>query len=108
MRIFTLQEKRLVFEEFFRFIVTLRELKENNSFVSNHHVLKEPKEIKQVINNLDFTLTDAQMKTWNEIKKDMASEKVMNRLVQGDVGSGKTIVAILGLLTAALMVSRVF
>ena len=64
--------------------------------------MKEPKEIKQVINNLDFTLTDAQMKTWNEIKNDMASEKVMNRLVQGDVGSGKTIVAILGLLTAAL------
>ena len=99
---FHFARKRLVFEEFFRFIVTLRELKENNSFVSNHHVLKEPKEIKQVINNLDFTLTDAQMKTWNEIKNDMASEKVMNRLVQGDVGSGKTIVAILGLLTAAL------
>lgn len=99
---FIKSRKRLVFEEFFRFIITLRKLKENNDVSENKHVLTVPEEIDKVINNLGYTLTNAQLKTWDEIKKDISSKKVMNRLIQGDVGSGKTIVAILGLLTAAL------
>lgn len=99
---FVKSRKRLVFEEFFRFIITLRKLKENNDVSENKHVLTVPEEIDKVINNLGYTLTNAQLKTWDEIKKDISSKKVMNRLIQGDVGSGKTIVAILGLLTAAL------
>ncbi len=99
---FIVARKRLVFEEFFQFIITLRALKEKNEITSNHHILKEPKELERVINNLGFQLTDAQKKTWREIKADISSDKVMNRLIQGDVGSGKTIVAVLALLTAAL------
>lgn len=99
---FQVARKRLVFEEFFQFIITLRELKERTEVVSNRHILNEPKELKGIINNLGFQLTNAQIKTWQEIKKDIASDKVMNRLIQGDVGSGKTIVAVLALLTAAL------
>lgn len=99
---FVVARKRLVFEEFFHFIITLRALKEKNEVTSNHHVLEEPKELEEIINNLGFQLTNAQMKTWQEIKADISSDKVMNRLIQGDVGSGKTIVAVLALLTAAL------
>lgn len=99
---FLIARKRLVFEEFFQFIITLRELKEKNEITANQHILKEPKELKTVIENLGFQLTNAQRKTWQEIQKDISSDKVMNRLIQGDVGSGKTIVAVLALLTAAL------
>lgn len=99
---FLIARKRLVFEEFFQFIITLRELKEKNEITANKHILKEPKELKTVIENLGFQLTNAQRKTWQEIQKDISSDKVMNRLIQGDVGSGKTIVAVLALLTAAL------
>ena len=99
---FVVARKRLVFEEFFHFIITLRALKKKNEITSNHHVLEEPKELEEIINNLGFQLTNAQMKTWYEIKADISSDKVMNRLIQGDVGSGKTIVAVLALLTAAL------
>ncbi len=99
---FMIARKRLVFEEFFQFIITLRALKEKNEIIQNKHILNEPKELEHIINNLGFQLTNAQMKTWQEIKRDISSEKVMNRLIQGDVGSGKTIVAVLALLTVAL------
>lgn len=99
---FMIARKRLVFEEFFQFILTLRALKEKNEIIHNKHILNEPKELEHIIDNLGFQLTNAQMKTWQEIKHDISSDKVMNRLIQGDVGSGKTIVAVLALLTAAL------
>ena len=51
--------------------------------------------ILRVFNNLDFTLTNAQIRVLREIRSDLASNKPMNRLIQGDVGSGKTIVAVL-------------
>ena len=54
-----------------------------------------------VINNLGYQLTCAQMRTWKEIVADMTGEKVMARLVQGDVGSGKTIIAFLAMILAA-------
>lgn len=97
-----LARNRLIFDEFFYFIVTLRNLKEKNDITVNENKLEEPKEITDLINNLPFKLTNAQLRTWNEIKEDIASDRVMNRLVQGDVGSGKTILAVLLVLTAAL------
>ena len=53
-------------------------------------------------NNLPFTLTDAQKRVMKEIRKDLGSGKQMNRLLQGDVGSGKTLVACLVMLNVAL------
>ncbi|WP_302629609.1 ATP-dependent DNA helicase RecG [uncultured Eubacterium sp.] len=97
-----LARNRLIFDEFFYFIITLRNLKEKNDITVNENKLEEPKEITDLINNLPFKLTNAQLRTWNEIKEDIASDRVMNRLVQGDVGSGKTILAVLLVLTAAL------
>lgn len=94
--------KRLIFEEFFRFIIILRNLKENNKASKNTYILEEPKEVAQLIEHLPYKLTNAQLRTWNEIKEDMKSERVMNRLIQGDVGSGKTIIAVLALITAAM------
>ena len=94
--------KRLIFDEFFMFIYNIRNLKDKNTEIHNRHILEEPKEIKTLINNLPYELTNAQKRTWEEIKRDISSTKVMNRLIQGDVGSGKTIIAFFALITAAL------
>ncbi|MFQ9515259.1 MAG: ATP-dependent DNA helicase RecG [Eubacterium sp.] len=93
--------RRLIFEEFFKFIYNLRSLKESNEELENEHILVEPEEVRKLINSLPYQLTDAQKRTWEEIKSDIASKKTMNRLIQGDVGSGKTIIAIFALITAA-------
>ena len=94
--------KRLIFEEFFTFIYNLRCLKESNEELENKHILVEPEAVKALIESLPYELTGAQRRTWEEIKKDLRSKKIMNRLIQGDVGSGKTIIAIFALITAAL------
>lgn len=94
--------KRLIFDEFFMFIYNIRNLKDKNTEIHNRHILEEPKEVKILINNLPYELTNAQKRTWEEIKRDISSTKVMNRLIQGDVGSGKTIIAFFALITAAL------
>ena len=94
--------KRLIFDEFFMFIYNIRNLKDKNTEIHNRHILEEPKEVKTLINDLPYELTNAQKRTWAEIKRDISSTKVMNRLIQGDVGSGKTIIAFFALITAAL------
>ena len=94
--------KRLIFDEFFMFIYNIRNLKDKNTEIHNRHILEKPKEVKTLINDLPYELTNAQKRTWEEIKRDISSTKVMNRLIQGDVGSGKTIIAFFALITAAL------
>lgn len=89
---------RLVFDEFFLFIMALRQLKEKKEKANNAFALRKVDKVNELIEKLPYKLTNAQLKVWKEIEADMTSEKVMNRLVQGDVGSGKTIVAILGIL----------
>ncbi len=93
---------RLVFEEFLEFILTLRKLKDGSEKLKNEYVMGIHPEVEAFIEKLPFALTGAQKKVWEEITADMASDTVMSRLVQGDVGSGKTIVAVLALLNAAL------
>lgn len=89
---------RLVFDEFFIFILAIRQLKEKKDVALNHFNLKKVAETEDLIKRLPYQLTNAQLKVWHEIEADMISDKIMNRLVQGDVGSGKTIVAVLGIL----------
>lgn len=60
------------------------------------------KDLKKIISALPFKLTKAQNRALDEIIQDMNSEKIMNRLVQGDVGSGKTVVALLALANCVL------
>lgn len=92
---------RLVFDEFFLFITTLRNLKEKKEVEPNTHKLSEFEREDDFIDKLPYRLTNAQMKVWSEIKSDLSGETVMNRLIQGDVGSGKTILAMLALMAVA-------
>lgn len=93
--------RRLVFEEFFFFSLALQSLQESREMAKNTFVIKETKYTEQIIRNLPFALTDAQVKVFEEIQKDMQKEIAMTRLIQGDVGSGKSIVAVLALVLAA-------
>ncbi|MCI9217089.1 MAG: ATP-dependent DNA helicase RecG, partial [Dorea sp.] len=93
---------RLVFEEFLQFILSLRKLKDGNERLANEYVIPKDARVDEFIKALPFTLTNAQQKVWQEISENMASDTVMSRLVQGDVGSGKTIVAVLALMNTAL------
>ena len=94
--------KRLVFEEFLLFILSLRMLKERDERVLNPYCFREQPQIEAFLNSLPYELTNAQNTVWKEIKNDMAGIHVMSRLVQGDVGSGKTIVALLAMMHAGL------
>lgn len=94
--------RRLVFEEFLLFILSLRKLKVREDKVLNHCCFREQPEIKRFLQALPFELTDAQKNVWREIYQDMSGIHVMSRLIQGDVGSGKTIVALLGMMYAVL------
>ena len=87
--------KRLAFEELLIMQLALLELK--NSYLSEKNGIAFEKNIKisEVINELPFKLTKAQLRVLEEIELNMESNKEMNRLLQGDVGSGKTVVAIL-------------
>lgn len=93
-----LARKRLVFEEFFLFIMMLRRNREENDELPNRHRMIEAAETHRLIEALPYRLTKAQERVWEEVKEDLSGDKVMNRLVQGDVGSGKTILAFLALI----------
>ena len=92
---FNLARRRLVFEELLVMQLALLMLKDN--WKKNEDGIEYSKEIKMsdVINDLPFKLTKAQLRVLEEIDNDMESKKSMNRLLQGDVGSGKTIVSII-------------
>lgn len=93
--------KRLVFDEFFLFILSLRFLKESTEKTENVFQFSKDEKVQSLLQQLPFSLTNAQMRAWQDVKENMNSEYVMSRLIQGDVGSGKTIVAALALVYAA-------
>ena len=94
--------KRIAFDEFYSFISDMHRLKSDNAGYENECVISCDDEVRQFIQNLSFKLTNAQMNAVRDMLDDMSSNHVMNRLVQGDVGSGKTIVAAVGLYAAAV------
>jgi len=93
--------RRLVFDEFFLFIVQLRRCRQYSQEISNMWEMLETADTVRLLEKLPYKLTDSQKKVWEEIRADLQGTTVMNRLVQGDVGSGKTIIAILALLMTA-------
>lgn len=96
-----LARKRLVFDEFFFFILQLRSLKSVREKSENTFEIHSSQVAGKLLESLPYTLTGAQMKVWRTIEQELQGQSVMARLVQGDVGSGKTIVSILALLTVA-------
>ncbi|WP_349674229.1 ATP-dependent DNA helicase RecG [Lacrimispora sp.] len=93
--------KRLVFDEFFLFLMAVRRLKDKRENKTSPFAIQLSEEVKTFQSRLPYSLTSAQQKVLDEVYADMTGGLVMNRLVQGDVGSGKTIIAILALLQAA-------
>ena len=93
--------KRLVFDEFLFFILSVQMLKEQTEKAHNTFPMHETWTTEQIIENLPYRLTGAQLNTWHEIECDLSGQTLMSRLVQGDVGSGKTIIAFLAMVLAA-------
>lgn len=94
-------KRRIVFEEFFLFQMRLQGLKKSEKAETNGiEILYDIQRLKQFIQKLPFELTDAQKRVTNEICRDLRSPQHMQRLLQGDVGSGKTIVAAITLYAA--------
>lgn len=89
---------RLVFDEFFYFMLMLHRSREITGQAENQFSMIETAESRRFLEKLPFKLTKAQSKVMEEIKEDMTGNHVMSRLIQGDVGSGKTIVAFYALL----------
>ncbi|QNM05884.1 ATP-dependent DNA helicase RecG [Qiania dongpingensis] len=90
--------KRLVFDEFFLFILALRLLRGSSERKENGFPVNTVKEAERLEKELPYALTGGQKETLRDIFRDMKGKSLMSRLVQGDVGSGKTIVAVLALL----------
>lgn len=91
--------KRLIFEELFMLQLALLTMR-NQNFVEKRGIEFKDTNYDEFLKMLPFELTKAQTRVLDEIMKDMASDKSMNRLVQGDVGSGKTIVAAIAMYVA--------
>jgi len=93
--------RRLVFDEFFKFLFFLRQNKDQTEKLPNEYSMIETADTVRFLELLPYNLTKAQKKVWAQIKNDLNSPYCMNRLIQGDVGSGKTIIALLSLLECA-------
>ena len=89
--------RRIVFEEFYQFVCQVRSMKEQWEMIANQCIMKPVKETEELLAKLPYDLTNAQKKVWKEISDDLQGAKLMSRLIQGDVGSGKTILAFLAL-----------
>lgn len=87
--------KRLVFDEFFLFILNIQLQKEKKTALANHFPIQNETVVPYILSHLPYDLTRAQRKCLDEVISDLKKGTAMQRLIQGDVGSGKTIVAFL-------------
>lgn len=92
--------KRLIFDEFFKFQVGLALIKRKETLQKGIAFNCDGELVRSLLKRLPFQLTGAQKRVFEEILSDMRSPYQMNRLIQGDVGSGKTIIALMAMLIA--------
>lgn len=93
--------KRLVFEEFLAFCLKVKKKKTEDLQLEFTPPMIPTAATNRLLEQLPYTLTGAQQRTWKELEEDLSKDVAMNRMIQGDVGSGKTILAILALLFTA-------
>ena len=93
--------KRLVFDEFLLFVLAIQLLKEKTEEAPNTFPMKPVWTTEEIIEGLPYDLTGAQKNVWHEIERDLSGHKLMSRLVQGDVGSGKSVIAFLAMVLSA-------
>jgi ATP-dependent DNA helicase RecG len=92
-------DRRIKYEELFKFQMKMQYMKLKNKSKKNYVKKYDINVVKHFIKSLPFELTDDQKNATNEIIKDIKSPYVMNRLLQGDTGSGKTVVSAISILT---------
>ncbi len=92
--------KRIVFDEFFMFTLYMRYLKDDNERLYNDFYITESDYSRAIRDNIGYSLTGAQERAYSDLLSDMQSGRCANRLIQGDVGSGKTIIALLAMCDA--------
>lgn len=97
---FEVARHRIAFEELLIMQLGLLSIKAKGKVDEKGISFSSKGKIEELLDTLPYKLTNAQMRVWKEIEKDMEKETPMNRLVQGDVGSGKTVVATLAMLKA--------
>ena len=90
----------LVFEEFYNYFYQLQEFINNSSRIKNPHVIVRDNLVSRLIDSLPYKLTSAQERAWKDIGTDIGSDRVMNRLLQGDVGCGKTVLAYMSMIAS--------
>ncbi len=93
--------KRLVFDEFFLFLLQLRGLRTARERAENQFRITAREAPGKLLDHLPYQLTGAQLRVWKTIEQELQQPAVMARLIQGDVGSGKTIVAVLAMVLVA-------
>ena len=94
----TKARKRLSYEEFFFFIMAMKYKRSMENNTEGGISFLEVADTRRLIESLPYKITVSQQNAWTEIEHDLTREVPANRLIQGDVGSGKTIIAILSLL----------
>ncbi len=97
----TSARNRLIFDEFLLFILAMKKLKERGSETVTPYCMQTSWTIEEVLSRLPYRLTGDQLAAWKDVERDLCGEKPMARLIQGDVGSGKTILAFLALIMTA-------
>ena len=94
--------RRIIFDEFFRFFGALTMVSDREEKALNLHLIPMDERVDSFMEALPFSLTTAQKSVIRDIREDFLGTKAMNRLVQGDVGSGKTIVAVIAMYACVL------